>query len=99
MIAGDFGSSQLFWNAGDGTFSLGTTSAGVGTDQNGMGLTVGDLDGDGLLDLFVTAIYDPRAICLQGICNWGWSGNRLYINSGDRTFEDRTDAAGVRDGG
>jgi hypothetical protein len=29
---------------------------------------------------------------------WGLSGNRLYRNRGDGTFEDATDAAGVRRG-
>jgi len=32
-------------------------------------------------------------------CNWGTTGNRLFINAGGRTFVDRTSAAGVRDGG
>jgi hypothetical protein len=94
-FAADFLTSQLFWNNGDGTFTDGTQAAGVGTDQNGMGSTIADFDGDGDLDWFVTAIKahpdDPNP--LQD------TGNRLYVNNGDGTFHDGTDAAGVRDVG
>ena len=97
-VAGDFNTSRLFWNDGDGTFTDGTLAAGVGTDQNGMGATIADLNGDGRLDWFVTAIYDPIDTCAQGQCNWGPTGNRLFLNAGQRQFVDGTDL-GVRDGG
>ncbi|TDJ71634.1 MAG: CRTAC1 family protein [Planctomycetota bacterium] len=64
-----------------------------------MGCTIGDLNGDGLLDIFVTSIFDPDSTCDAFGCNWGYSGNRLYLNEGGRTFVDRTDDMGVRDGG
>ncbi len=95
-VASDFGTSRLFWNNGDGTFTDGTVAAGVGTDENGMGATIADFNGDGLLDWFVTSIYDPDD---DIDFNWGSSGNRLYINNGDQTFTDATTTAGVRDGG
>ncbi|MDG1983052.1 MAG: CRTAC1 family protein [Planctomycetota bacterium] len=98
-IAGDFLTSHLFWNNGDGTFTEGTAAAGVGGDQNGMGATIADYNGDGLLDWFVTSIYDRVNDCTQGSCGWGSTGNRLYLNAGGRGFVDGTDAAGVRDGG
>jgi hypothetical protein len=88
-VASDFGTSHLFWSRGDGTFEDGTHAAGVGTDENGMGTTTADIDGDGLVDWFVSAIYEPPYD----------SGNRLYRNRGDRTFDDVTDPARVRDGG
>ncbi|MFT5731887.1 MAG: hypothetical protein ACJA2W_001204 [Planctomycetota bacterium] len=98
-IAGDFGTSHLFWNNGDGTFHEGTAFAGVAGEENGMGATIADFNGDGRLDWFVTSIYDANNTCASGGCAWGASGNRLYINLGGRRFADRTDAAGVRDGG
>jgi hypothetical protein len=97
-IAGDFHTSRLFWNQGDGTFLDGTTSAGVGTDENGMGATVGDFDGDGRLDWFIASIYDPTNPCGPLSCNWDGSGNRLYLGQSGRRFVDRTNS-GVRDGG
>ncbi len=98
VIAADFGESRIFWNDGDGTFTDGTAAAGVGTDENGMGSAIGDFDGDGLLDWFVTSIFDPDEQCETSGCGWGYSGNRLFRNEGNRTFSDQTDTAGVRDG-
>jgi enediyne biosynthesis protein E4 len=89
-IAADFVTSQLFWNNGDGTFTDGTAAANVGTDRAGMGSTIGDYDGDGDLDWYVTAILngDPAAA--------PQFGNKLYRNDGNRVFSEQTDAAGVR---
>lgn len=93
LIAADFGTSQIYLNNGNGTFTNVTTS--VISDENGMGAAVGDYDNDGDLDWFVTSIYDPNGVTKE---NWGITGNRLYRNRGDGTFEDATDGAGVRVG-
>lgn len=91
-IAADFETSQLFWSNGDGTFTDGTVAAGVGTDDNGMGSTFGDYDGDGDLDWFITNITPaPGAPPAFG------GFNRLYRNDGNRQFTDVTLEAGVRD--
>ena len=107
VVASDYGNSRLFWNNG-GVFVDGTVAAGVGTDENGMGSALGDYDGDGRIDWFVTSIYVSAEECALASnldsrsptvgCFYGTSGNRLYRNEGTRTFSDRTDAAGVRDG-
>ncbi len=55
-------------------------SAIRGTDY-GMGVATGDYDGDGFVDLYVTA----------------FGANRLWRNRGDGTFSDVTVAAGVAD--
>ncbi len=85
VIAADFGRSRLFWNDGDGTFTDGSVDAGIGSDSNGMGSTVGDYNGDGLLDWYVSSTEHA-------------SGNRLYENLGGRMFSEVSVAAGVRDG-
>jgi hypothetical protein len=89
-LAADFSTSRLWWNEGGGAFVDGTIAAGVATERNAMGSTFGDIDGDGDLDWFVSAISTPRYPTL---------GNRLYRNDGMRQFTDVTDAYGVRDGG
>ena len=101
-IAGDFGHSRLFWSDGDGTFTEGTRPAGIGTEGNGMGSAIGDYNGDGKLDWFVTAIYDPNDdpdLNPDHDPGTAYDGNRLFQNNGDRTFTDVTTTAGVRNTG
>ncbi|MFN3202690.1 MAG: CRTAC1 family protein [Bradymonadia bacterium] len=99
-LAGDFGTSRLFFNEGQGIFVDTTEASQVGTDENGMGAALGDYDNDGDLDWFVTSISDENETCdgEGNRCFWGYSGNRLYRNDGDRVFTDVTDEAGVREG-
>lgn len=92
LITGDFGTSQIFHNLRDSTFELATTP--VISDENGMGSAIGDYDGDGDLDWFVSSIWDPDG---KAEGNWGITGNRLYRNDGG-VFVDATDEAGVRQG-
>lgn len=73
--------NALYRNKGDGTFADATADAGVGDTGYGMGCSVGDIDNDGDLDLYVT--------------NFG--ANALYQNKGDGTFVDATARAGVGD--
>ena len=99
LIVSDFGNSKVFLNHSGESFEDVTTAWNAGTDENGMGSAIGDVDGDGDLDWFVTSIFDPADTCAQFDCNWGASGNRLYINEGGTHFRDATDEYGVRDGG
>ena len=87
-LAADWGRSRLYRRTASAYVDI-TTAAAVGTDENGMGSALVDLDGDGDLDWFVTAI---------GERFWPEGGNRLYANRGDGTFDDVTTAAGVRQG-
>ena len=71
--------NALYHNNRDGTFTDITEKAGVAGGGYGMGVAVGDYDGDGWPDLFVTQ---------YGRC-------MLYHNNGDGTFTDVTEKAGV----
>ena len=93
VVTEDYGQSTVWLNQGSGRFANATNV--VISDQNGMGSAIGDYDADGDFDWFVSSIRDGDGTT-EG--NWGTSGNRLYRNRGDGTFEDATDAAGVRDG-
>ena len=90
-VAADGGASRIFWNNGDGTFTDGTAAAGINTGTNDMGFTLADFNGNGRLDWFVTSIGTGSG--------QHPSGNRLFLNNGDRTFADATYATGVREGG
>ena len=94
LISGDFGHSHVLRNRGDGTFAD-STDRTVISDENGMGGAVGDFDNDGVLDWFVSSIWDPAGATLE---HWAVSGNRLYRGEGNGGFVDATDAAGVRAG-
>jgi len=104
LVAADFLTSRYYSNNGDGSFTR-TLENGTGTDENGMGAAIGDYDGDGDPDWFVTSIYDDDFIIEA---NWGRSGNRLYRNDGAHEFTDDTgpgfdfpiapDGPGVRHG-
>ncbi len=94
LVTGDFLTTRVYRNNRNGTFTFATDTSVI-TDGNGMGAAIGDYDNDGDLDWFVSSIWDPNGVA-EG--NWDTTGNRLYRNRGDGTFEDATDAAGVRVG-
>ncbi len=71
--------NALYKNNRDGTFTDVTLKAGVPGNAYGMGATVGDYDGDGLPDLYLTQ----------------YANSILYHNNGDGTFTDVTAKAGV----
>ena len=71
--------NALYHNNRDGTFTEVTDKAGVAGGGYGMGVAVGDYDGDGFPDLYVTQY--GRSI--------------LYHNNGNGTFTDVTEKAGV----
>ncbi len=92
LVASDFLTSHYFTNDGDGTFTK-VTNNGTATDENGMGAAVGDYDGDGDPDWFVTSIYDDDWM-VEANANWGITGNRLYRNDGANQFTDDTGPGG-----
>jgi hypothetical protein len=79
FIATDYGISPLYHNNGDGTFTDVTEAAGLCVRGSGMGVTVGDYDGDGKLDLYVT----------------NGDRNLLWHNNGNGTFTETSEDVGV----
>ncbi|HXI29621.1 MAG TPA: CRTAC1 family protein, partial [Vicinamibacterales bacterium] len=75
--------NALYRNLGGWKFEDVSKKAGVDLAAWGSGACVGDFDGDGRLDLYVT--------------NWG--PNALFRNRGDGTFEEVAARAGVAAGG
>jgi enediyne biosynthesis protein E4 len=78
-VANDAGPNYLYHNNKNGTFEDVSLISGTAVDANGkpqgsMGLAVGDIDHDGLLDLFVT--------------NFTFQPDTLYLNQGALGFSD-----------
>ncbi len=97
LLVSDFGTSRYWSNSGAPVdnadrFSDRTVAAGVGREWSGMGTAVGDVDNDGLLDWYATAIYDADDVG-RGV------GNALYLNEGKNRFREVAADAGVDDGG
>jgi len=85
-VANDSTSSTLYQNNRDGTFTDCAIEAGVayspdGKPQAGMGVSAGDYNCDGLLDIVKT--------------NFAGDTHSLYKNQGHMTFEDETFQAGL----
>ena len=85
-VANDSTAATLYQNQKDGTFKDMAIEAGVayspdGKPQAGMGVSVGDFNRDGFLDLVKT--------------NFAGDTDSLYLNLGDGTFEDHTYRSGL----
>src|SRR5262245_56124928 len=71
--------NALYHNNRDGTFSDETDRAGVAGGQFGMGVAIGDYDGDGWQDMYVTS----------------YGRNLLFHSNRDGTFAEVAQRAGV----
>ncbi len=78
-VSGARSTCALYHNDGKGHFTDVTKEAGLDASMLGMGVAVGDYDGDGFPDIFVTGV----------------GGNRLFHNLGNGTFREVTAEAGV----
>lgn len=98
-VANDFNFDRLYINQGDGTF---VDQRIPSTNRHGMTSEVEDVNGDGLLDVFVTNIEfrNPGEIWMMrnglGMVN---RGNNLLVNEGGGRFVDRASEYGVKRGG
>ena len=57
VVVNDWGHAKLVRNDGDGKFTDVSEASGLGQIPNGMGVTAGDYDHDGHLDLYVTNMF------------------------------------------
>ncbi|MGD8907112.1 MAG: CRTAC1 family protein, partial [Gammaproteobacteria bacterium] len=77
--ADESATTRLYLNDGEGRFTDASEGSGLDVSLYGMGVALGDADGDGLPDVFITAV----------------GGNRLYRNLGAGRFRDVSAEAGV----
>ena len=85
-VANDATPNQLWMNKHDGTFEdrgllSGTAFNALGRPEGSMGIALGDADGDGDEDLFVTNITSESHV--------------LYVNDGEANFDDARSPSGV----
>ena len=85
-IANDTWPNFLFQNNHDNTFTDVSLISGLAASEDGkyeagMGIDAADMDGDGLLDVYITHL--------------DFELNRLYRNNGDGTFTDVTYSSGI----
>lgn len=86
FVGNDSQSNTLWVNDGAGHFIDRGTVSGIGTNAEGsgqatMGIALGDVDGNGLPDVFTT--------------NFSSDTNTLHLNAGRGFFDDRTSQHGV----
>jgi len=86
FVANDAQANQLWVNKGGGRFAEEGIARGLGFDPNGrteanMGIAVGDANGDGFLDLFVTHMWEEYS--------------RLYLGTNGPLFRDGTVQSGL----
>jgi len=89
-FSSNLGSNRLYLNRGNFRFIDVTGAAGVsGPAGWKSGVTMADVNGDGRLDIYVSAV---SYLSMHG-------RNMLYINNGDGTFTDRAERYGLAQAG
>ncbi|MEM1135084.1 MAG: VCBS repeat-containing protein [Bacteroidota bacterium] len=84
-------SNKLYLNKGDFKFEDITKAAGVaGTKAWSTGVSIADVNGDGLLDIYV---------CNSGDIEGDNKQNELFINNGNLTFSESAETYGLADKG
>jgi hypothetical protein len=98
------GVRRLFKNRGDGTFEDVAESAGLADASCAVAAAFLDADGDGRLDVYVGnyVSFDKKyrlhfkPVVFPGPLAFPASHDQLYLNNGDGTFRDASQAAGLR---
>lgn len=90
FFAGNIVEDKLYLNKGAFVFEDITENSGIqNNDSWSTGVTVADVNNDGLLDIYVTKeLYDHQPELRK---------NKLYINLGDAKFKEMAEAYGVAD--
>lgn len=90
-FCGNIADNKLYINRGNFQFEDVTEQAGVACQGVwSTGVTVADVNGDGWPDIYV---------CKSGIPDTPHRHNELFINNGDLTFTERSEAYGINDQG
>jgi len=112
FVANDFGSSQLYRNNGNGTFTVASKEAHVESVGAGMSCCWADFDNDGHQDIYVPSMWEAAGqrvsqqpqfhqkapANIRELYQRHARGNALYRNLGDGTFQNVGHTAAVEMG-
>jgi tetratricopeptide (TPR) repeat protein/peroxiredoxin len=112
FVVNDFGSSQLYRNNGNGTFTVASGEAHVEDVGAGMSCCWSDYDNDGHQDVYVPSMWEAAGQRvseqkqfhentsgeIRALYQRHARGNALYRNLGDGTFQNAGHQAGVEMG-
>jgi len=88
--------NRLLENRGNGTFQEITAASGTGGQTTGsVSCAMGDVNGDGLLDVLIANTFDlGNNLAYAGTLDY-FQLNQLLVNQGNRVFTDQTTASGL----
>ena len=109
VIANDFGTSQLYRNHGDGTFSFASKDSHIEDVGAGMSACWSDVNNDGHADIYITSMWEAAGqrvseqaqfhqtaqAATRSLYQRHARGNALYQNRGDGSFDNSGQKAGV----
>ncbi len=97
LVLGRMENNRLFRNNGDGTFTDITGSAKIGGGPLGhSSCSMGDINNDGLIDIFVANTFDWVRQDAVFTNPFGYNHpNQLYLNQGGNVFKDVSATSGI----
>ena len=108
VFLANFGSNQLYENLGNGRFQDISRNSGLEDHAWSVSASFADVNADGLVDLYVANYVDftltNHKVCRDDFLRPSYcspehylaTSDRLYINQGNRTFQDASNAMGIQ---
>lgn len=87
---------SLFENQGNGTFTDISVRSQLSYEQGAMSCAMGDIDGDGLLDIAIANLSNIENLHAFALSPFAFnSPNQLFVNDGNNEFTDVSGSSGI----